>query len=133
MKMPWVPYVNIDYVDEINPIINGVISAGRTSGVNVKIRKDWANNTGVLAHELAHVQLNYLNYLTLNFLSLFMGKKWTLWTEARAYAVQLNYPNAEGGYPSIDELADRLCSPIYSLGLTHEQAVSEIAKYRKGI
>lgn len=133
MRLPWVPYCKIVVTNDLPASVqDGVlwIVNATTNGWTIKIRPDWTENLGLLAHERAHVQLNYLNALTLGLLRRFMGaRRWRLWQESRAYAIQTKYPNRDGGSLSLQSAALLLMAPRYALELTLEEATAAVAAH----
>lgn len=94
--------------------------AGQARLVAVRIRPAYRNDEGLHQHELAHVELFWLTLGLKIFLSL--SKRFRIWNEARAYRVQMQYPDARGEYLSLDAAAARLAGAYYGFGLTLEQA-----------
>jgi high-affinity Fe2+/Pb2+ permease len=61
---------------------------------------------------------------------LYLGvRKFRAWTEARAYAEQMCWPNGKGGWLSLDNAAYRLALPQYNLRLTDVEARKAILNH----
>ena len=85
----------------------------------IRIRPRYEHDEGIHRHELAHVELRWL---TLGLSVFITAKRFRIWNEARAYKVQMRYPDSNGHYMSLDAAAQRLAGPHYGFGLTQEQA-----------
>lgn len=112
MKLNLLPPALIVYTDDLPEAVGG-----RASGPYIRIRPKYRNDIGIHKHELAHVEMFWLT-LGLGNLS----KKFKLWNEARAYRIQMKYPDANGHYMTLLDAAGRLANPHYGFNLTVEQA-----------
>jgi len=100
---------------------------GRARGPFITILPRLKGDEGLLRHELAHVQVWWLTLGLSPFLSIFF-RRFKLWNEARAYRIQMKYPDLHGDYLSLDDAAARLAGPHYHFGITIEQAKKFILK-----
>ena len=94
---------------------------GQARFMLVFIRPKYKEDEGIHQHELAHVELFWATLGLKTFIQLF-SKKFRIWNEARAYARQMDFPDAFGHYLTWAEAAARLAGPHYGFGLTLEQA-----------
>lgn len=115
-----IPPAFIHYTDKLPANV-----AGRSSWLLVEIRKGYEADKGILMHELFHVKVWWLTLGPLGIL-LRNHPRFRLWNEAAAYKVQIQHPNKNGGYMTIDEAAARLAGPHYGFGITQEQAKQHI-------
>lgn len=94
----------------------------KTHGPVIFIRPKHRDNHALLKHELEHVRQFWITLGMHGLLYLF-SRRYRLWSEAKAYAVQVRYG------ADLDWMARNLCMPVYSLNITPERARSEILKY----
>lgn len=92
--------------------------AGEAQMFFITIRPAYRDDKGILMHELAHVAVWWLTLGILDMLS----RRFRLWNEARAYRIQMKYPDRHGGYLPLDAAAARLANPSYGFNLTLEEA-----------
>ena len=95
--------------------------AGRSTALSIEIRPAYREDEGLYQHELCHV-FQWIFTLGLHGL-LVKWRPYRLWSEVQAYRRQLRYLNRWGQYPTVEELAARLCGPGYDLRITPERAV----------
>jgi len=105
------------YVDELPNNFAGV-----ANGPVIRILKSHKDDEGLYKHEVEHVRQWFLT-LTLHSLLYPLVTKYRLWSEAKAYAVQVDY----GG--ELDLMAYRMALPVYDLDITQAQAKQEINKH----
>ena len=98
--------------------------AGLSHGLFIKIRPEYQNDEGLIQHELTHCK-QFWKYGWIGYSLLYkFSDKWRLKFEAEAYSVQLSYCKDKS---VIDILAKRL-ETLYSLNITHEEAIKAIQK-----
>ena len=92
--------------------------AGATRGCVIFIRPAYKHDKPLYEHEYTHVKQWYM---TLGLFGIFykLSKRFRLWAEANAYAVQVNHG------ADIDLMADYL-STNYGLGITADEAKKAI-------
>lgn len=102
---------------------------GRQIGPVVQIRPVYRErgDEGIHQHELEHVR-QWWATLGLHSLLYLAVRRYRLWAEARAYAVQMRFPNGLGGALTLEDAAWRLTSERYRLGIDVEQARAEIVQ-----
>lgn len=93
---------------------------GYAFGPVIKIRLKYRDDEGIYQHELTHVK-QWLTTLTLHWF-LYRIRRYRLWSEVQAYRKQMLYPNANGGFLSIERAAQFLAGEKYDLGITEAQA-----------
>lgn len=100
---------------------------GRAIGPVVQIRPRYRErgDEGIHQHELEHVR-QWWATLGLHSPLYLAARRYRLWAEARAYAVQMRYPNGLGGALTLEDAAWRLTQPRYRLGINVERATAEI-------
>ena len=114
--------VPIVYTDRLPGGVGG-LEVGPLVLIRPKYRD--RGDEGLHQHELEHVRQWWCS-LGLHSL-LYLGvRRYRLWAEARAYAVQMRYPNGLGGALSLDDAAWRLAGERYGLGIDVERARAEI-------
>lgn len=96
-------------------------SAGLTKGPIIRIRPAYKNDVGIHRHEYEHVRQWYVTLFTHSILYKF-SRKYRMWSEAKAFAKQLENNN-------IDAMAERMSRPMYDLNITQTQAREEIEKH----
>ena len=108
--------VPVFYMDDMPEIVGG-----QAKGAIIRIRPRYYSDEGIHQHELAHVELFWAIFGLKVFVAA-VSKTFRIWNEARAYRVQMRYPDAFGQYLLLDTAAARLAGPHYGFGLTLEQA-----------
>lgn len=96
-------------------------------GPCVRIRPQYAGDEGIHQHELAHIEVWWATLGLIALVSMF-SEAVQVWNEARAYRVQMQYPDAAGHYLTLDEAAARLANPWYGFGLTYEAARRKLSQ-----
>jgi hypothetical protein len=121
MKISLWPLALIFYVDTLD---EGV--AGQARGPVVMIRKEYAKDVGLEMHELTHVVQWWVTFGMHPILYL-LWREYRLWSEAKAYKKQMQYPNSEGGFMTLEEASVKLCWDRYQLDLTLAEAYAALS------
>lgn len=93
---------------------------GRANGFIIRIRKSYKDDEFLLRHELEHVRQWYIT-LMLHPLLYKFSTRYRTWSEARAYARQVN--------GDLMVMAYRMTLPRYKLGISVQKAKKLILRY----
>lgn len=95
--------------------------AGRANGPVVRIKKAYRNDKGLHRHEEEHVWQWYIT-LGIHGLLYKFWRRYRRWAEAQAYGAQI------GSGVDVENLAARMASDHYDLGITKNEARILIVK-----
>lgn len=131
---------------------------GMANGPVVRILPKYDGDLGIVEHELFHVMMWWAGVFMAVLLMLLLSwpraqdylghdawvwgvpfifahdilcvicKRYRIWNEAHAYAIQMKFPDAEKHYMTAEEAALHLVGPKYNFGLTMDGALEEIAE-----
>lgn len=120
MKVRWVLGFLPAFIQVVNDIAPDV-GGRRWLGPFIRVLTEYAQDEGLIQHELQHVRFWYLTFGLSSLLELVFPQL-DIWDEAKAYQVQLKY------YPDdrLRDFAERLASPHYGFGITVDQAEQAI-------
>lgn len=112
----------------VNALPAGV--GGATNGPIIRILEKYRNDEGIYRHELEHVKQGAVLLFVVHALLYLFVRRYRQWAEARAYGVQMNFPDRNGEHLSLDLAAYRLALPCYDLGITQDEARAAIVSAR---
>ena len=95
---------------------------GQTIGPVVRIAEKYRYDEGIFRHELEHVRQGLALLFLPHALLYRFVRRYRLWAEARAYSIQMRYPDRNGECLTLALAAYRLALPVYDLGITQEKA-----------
>lgn len=105
------------YVDELPDGFAGV-----ANGPVIRILKSYRHDRPLYLHEVQHVRQWFMT-LGLHSMLYPLVRRYRLWAEATAYAVQANAGD------DIDRLAGFMARPVYRLDITADEARREIQRH----
>jgi hypothetical protein len=114
------------YVEYVDKIPNYPQFAGKCYWFWIKIKKDHADDIGLLEHELQHTRQMYKSLGIFGILYKF-SKKWRQKLEVEAFKVQLSYAKEGDENRVRDVLAGHLARN-YNLDLSHGEAIELLAR-----
>lgn len=95
---------------------------GQTIGPVVRIAEKYRYDEGIFRHELEHVRQGLALFFLPHALLYRFVRRYRLWAEARAYSIQMRYPDRNGKCLPLALAAYRLALPVYDLGITPAEA-----------
>ena len=126
MKLNAWPPALVVYTDNLP---EGV--GGRANAFVVRLRPEYANDEGMLQHELEHVKQAYASLLVLHPLAYRFIKAYRFWAEMKAYERQMQFPRADGTHMGDYEMSRCMSQPVYQFNMTVEEILDKVRQLRK--